>query len=251
MDPEEAAGCALPPALTEEEISAAADGTPSRRVRAHLRQCAFCAARVAEARALEASLAHALHRFDCPPAQRLGEYALGLLSRADEQSIERHLSQCARCTAEVADVRQAIGTDSAEEAEAQPQASAPRRSWVPRVRLDEIFAVLLPRAPALALRGASSEREPIIAEAGDAVITLDVHPAGGDNVTVAGLVAALEIEPWIGALALLWQGGEVRAVAKLDENGGFACGPLPAGITTLRITPEHGPTFVVRDIALA
>jgi hypothetical protein len=255
MDAREAQGCSSPPPLTEDEISAAADGNAPRRVRAHLERCAFCAERVAEVRGFEQALSRTLHRFDCPSAQSLGEFALGLSERSTAADIERHLEYCARCSAELLELRSALEAEPAPETRAAPvrQAGtrrAPRRAWMPHPRLDEIVALLLPRAPALALRGESLEPEPFVAEAGDAVITLEARPAGEGQVRVNGMLAALEQEPWIGALALLWQEGEVRAVATLDENGGFECGPIPAGATTLRIAPEHGPTLVLRDITL-
>ncbi len=251
MDARQAQGCSSPPPLTDDEISAAADGNASRRVRAHLERCAFCAGRVAEARRVERALARTLRRFDCPSAQSLGEFALGLAERSTAADIERHLDLCARCSAELLELRSALEAEPAPETRSAPARRAPRRAWMPHPRLDEIVALLLPGAPALALRGESLEPEPFVAEAGDAVITLEARPAGEGSVRVNGMVAALELEPWIGALALLWQEGEVRAVATLDENGGFECGPIPAGATTLRITPEHGPTLVLRDITLA
>jgi hypothetical protein len=255
MDTGETRDCSLPPPLTEDEISSAVDGRPPRHARAHLRRCPSCARRVAEARRFESSLSGTLHRFDCPPAQRLGDYTFGMLDDTGAREIMLHLERCSRCAAEVTELRAFM---QAESLEAQPDAdeamarvARPRRIRFPRIALDDIIATFSPRSPALAYRGASISREPIVAEAGDLVISLELRPVAAGQVEVTGMLAALDPDRWVGALALLWMEGEVRAAAPLDENGGFTLEPLPPGAATLRITPESGPTVVLAGLQMA
>ncbi len=255
MDIGETKDCSLPPPLTEDEISSVVDGNVSRRARAHLRRCGFCAARVAEARRIESTLAGRLHRFDCPSAQHLGDYAFGLLDEAEARAIIPHLESCARCSGELADLREFLQSDAprtAAAADSMEVAQKTERQTRPsRLGIDEIVARLLPRAPGLAFRGTSMGREPMVAEVGDTVITLEVQPATREKVHLTGMLATLEPEAWDGAVALLWIDGEVREATTLDENGGFAFGPMPSGIATVRITPEHGATLVVPEIPLS
>lgn len=146
--------CSIPPPLTEDQISAAVDGTASRAVRSHLRQCPGCAARVEEAKRREQAVASVLHRFDCPTALQLGELELGLVPPDEAESIHQHLALCARCTEDLAELRSLLAPEQQPEAHvATREVPQPRASWLPRIRLDEILATLLPPAPALALRG--------------------------------------------------------------------------------------------------
>lgn len=255
MDIGETRECSLPPPLTEDAISSAVDGRSSLRARAHLRRCAFCSGRVAEARRFESSLAGALYRFDCPPAQRLGDYTLGLLDDSEAQAVALHLAGCSRCTTEVSELGALV---QAESFEGQPiadetlsTATRPHRIRFPHIAFDDIVATLSPRSPALAYRGATTGREPIVAVADDIVISVDPRPTATGQVEVTGILATLEPEQWVGAVALLWLEGEVRAAVTLDENGGFAFEPVPPGIATLRIIPEVGPNVVLAELHLA
>lgn len=245
--------CSLPPPLTEDEISAASDGRQTRRIRSHLQACAFCSDRVESAKRFDSALGGALHRFDCPPAQRLGDYLLNMLTTTEAADIEQHLEVCARCTNELAELRASMLLEQVIHplaSEAKRPTTAKRSLRLPRLSLDEIIATILPNTPTLAYRGIATNREPIVAEVGDTVVSLDVKPAKDDQVQVTGLLASIEQEEWIGALAFLWIDDTIRATSILDDNGGFAFDLVPSGNGTLRITPEHGPTLIVLDLTL-
>src|SRR5215208_1947417 len=149
--------CSFPPPLTDDQLTGALDGLADRAVDDHLAGCAYCAARLAQARQADLLLHAGLRRFDCPMPQQLGSYLLKLLGQADARAIARHLKECARCTDELEELRLYLATD--------PAVTAPARQDAHRVlqSLGKLFGQILPRTPALALRGAGPE--PIIAEA--------------------------------------------------------------------------------------
>ncbi len=236
--------CRFPPPLTEDQISAALDGEANLSVRDHLMRCEGCAARLAQARQIERMLRSGLARWDCPTPQQLGDYHLGLVSQADMRTIARHLESCVRCSDEIEDLRVFLTADS------PPRPPAQIRPVRPRLpRPGELIARLLPPAPALAIRGATPE--PIKAEADGIAIFLDVQPAAGGQVMLTGQVVADDLDRWVGALVELRQADVLYATATLDDLGSFSCGPVPAGSSDLRITPQRGRPLVLSAIQFA
>jgi hypothetical protein len=108
-------------------------------------------------------LVNALHRPTtpddaCPDADAIGAYALGELGADDRAPIERHISNCRRCAAHVA---QLVGLDEA--APTPARTAAARRSWlrwtwaVPAVVAVVVAAVWVaqPPLPSPAVRNAA------------------------------------------------------------------------------------------------
>jgi anti-sigma factor RsiW len=237
--------CSLPPPITEDQISAALDGLTDPIVQAHIAQCPSCAVRIEHAQAIEGTLKLTLNRWDCPPAQRLGEYVLALItSPTEERSIIRHLEQCAHCKAEVAELGAFLVADTASVKQAVPQPARPESGW--GQSLGRVFAKLVPRSPALALRGAATG--PIMAEADGTTIVLDVQPVAEGQVTILGQVVAADQDLWTGALVELRQSGALQATTTADDLGSFSCGPFAAGSIQLAITPPVGQTLVLPQI---
>ena len=235
--------CSFPPPLTDDQLTGALDGAADRAVDDHLAGCAYCAARLADARQADLILHASLHRFDCPTPEQLGNYELKLLGRADARAIARHLKECVRCTDELEELRVYLAADSAMAAPARQDARPMLQS------LGKLFGQILPRTPGLALRGAGPE--PIIAEAEGTTIILNMDPAPNDRVTVHGQVVANDPAVWTSSLVELRQGGMLEATATVNDLGGFSLGPIPAAISELRITPQFGRMLVLLDIPLA
>lgn len=233
--------CSFPPSLTDDQLSAALDGTAEPAVVEHIGQCAACAARLEHARQIEASLTQQLYRFDCQPPQRLGEYHMGLISGTEERAIMRHLEQCALCRAELEDLRVFMADEVMAPQRATPETQPPQ----PRIRLGEVLARLLPRAPAMALRGAAAG--PLMLEAGNATIVIDVQ-RGPQATTIMGQLAAEDDERWIGALVELRQGDRLAATTTIDDLGSFTLQADPSQSAAIRITPEHGAAIVIESI---
>ncbi|MBV9790024.1 MAG: hypothetical protein JOZ51_17690 [Chloroflexi bacterium] len=238
--------CSLPPPITEEQISAAIDGFADADVQQHIAQCASCAARVTQAQMLEDVLKVKLNRWDCPAPQRLGEYVMGLVSaRTEERTIRLHLEECARCKAEVEDLNVFLVADKVSVSQKHPQPAVARKH-PERPSFGQILARILPRTPALALRGAALG--PIMAEAEGTTVVLDVQPAAEGQVTILGQVIADDYDSWTGALVELRREGVIQATTTVGDTSSFNCGPFPAGSIQLAITPAVGQTLVLPNI---
>jgi len=233
--------CSAPPALTDDQISAAIDGAADPAVQAHVAQCPGCAQRLVHARQMEQSLRTRLYRWDCPSPQQLADYQLRRVDAGQARAIEAHLAGCARCTEELADLGQFLAADAPLEAP-QPAPMRPKASpW------GALFARPQPQRPAVALRGAGAG--PLMAVAGDTTIFLDVQPAAG-QIAMQGQLVDADQDRWVGALVEVRQSGALVATAEVDDLGSFACAALPAGATELRITPQHGRMIVLTDLEL-
>jgi len=240
--------CIVPPPITEEQISIALDGAADLTIQQHLSECPSCAGRVVEARGFEETLRTQLYRWDCPPPQQLGDYHLGSVARSAELRIRRHLEQCASCTAEVEQLRVFLGSDDLA-APTVPAVPAQTSSRAFRQRVRELVARVTPSTPAFALRGAATG--PIVAEAGNTTIVIDVQAARPGNVTLMGQIVTEDQQQWTGALLELRQGGRLLATATIDDLGSFSSESLPTGQTELRFTAVNGQTVVLPAVDLS
>ncbi|MEP7356669.1 MAG: hypothetical protein ABI847_05475 [Anaerolineales bacterium] len=235
--------CNHPPPLTPDQLSDAVDGSDGAAVLAHLADCPSCTARLADARATEERMRGRLYRWDCPTSQQLGDYEQGRLAAPEAASVAGHIEQCVPCTQELAELRAFMALPDRPRARATEQNSTVRRPG-----LGELIAQLLPRSLAPALRGENSA--PLTAEAEGVTIVLDVQPAGGDQITLQGQVAADDQDRWTGALVTLRQANELKATAIVDDLGGFSVIELPPARTDIRLAPHEGRPVVLLDVNL-
>jgi anti-sigma factor RsiW len=236
--------CSSPPPLTDDQLSAALDHEATPDVTNHLAICASCAARLQAAQHTEQSLRSVLNRWDCPPPQALAEYHLGQPSAEEQRAIMRHIETCARCSAEIAELVLFMRDEQSVAAPVEPQpARRPAtRGWS--------LARLLPRAPALALRGGASA--PLMFEAdGGVTIFLELDSGPGGQAELRGQLVAENQDDWTGALAELRQAGVLRATAAIDDLGTFRLAALPALPTELRITRADGRALLLPEFDLA
>jgi anti-sigma factor RsiW len=92
----------MSPGLSSDTIVAAADGEADEQTRAHLHECAHCAARVRQMRSLQTRLRRQLYRLFCPTTDLLVDYCQGLLDPYQRTLIAHHLATCPCCAGEVA-----------------------------------------------------------------------------------------------------------------------------------------------------
>lgn len=231
------------PALGDEQLSEMLDGVAPERIVGQVAHDPEAAARLRAWQRWNEQMQAQLQRWDCPPPQHLADYHWGIADRESAQIIAQHLPTCVRCSSEIESLRTFLNAD-------EPQPSVPSispASSAPRVRLRERLATLLPHTPTLAVRG--EHRAPLLAQAGDVLLVLDVEPIG-DRFVVHGQVAADDPDRWTGALVEIRQNGVVRGVAEVDDVASFRCGPLPAGISELRVTVPGGTSVVLQDVDL-
>jgi hypothetical protein len=236
--------CSSPPPLTDDQLSAALDQAAAPDVIAHLASCASCAERLATAQLAEHSLRSALYRWDCPDPQTLADYHLGRPSAEEQRAIVRHLETCARCSDEIAELALFMREEApvAVMAEPSPARRPAGRGWS--------LARLLPRTPALALRGGPGA--PLMFEADDGVtIFLETQPAAGGQTELRGQLVADDQEGWAGALIELRQAGALRATAVIDDMGTFRVAALPTQPTELRATRADGRALLLPEFDLA
>ncbi len=134
------AGCIDPQTVTPDSLLMYLDGEAPAEVSQHVAACPACAAEAASLNRLQEQLGAALFRFDCPPSQVLGEYAIDLVTPEDRTSVAQHVVDCPRCTSELRSMREFLVADDL---------LLPARSGVV-AGLRRIVASLFPPAPALA-----------------------------------------------------------------------------------------------------
>jgi hypothetical protein len=180
-----------------------------------------------------------LGRWDCPSSQQLAHYHWGDVDHATARTIARHLESCVRCSEEIETLRVFLATDTA----SSVSHPSPAPSRLAPSRLRDLIGTVVPRMPALAVRG--DHGAPIMAEAGDVTLVLDVQSTNNGNVAVLGQVAAPDPDRWTGALVEVRQNNVVRAVAEADDIGSFRCASVPPGPSELRVTAPDGTSVVL------
>lgn len=235
--------CIQPPPLTEDQLTAAIDGEAPTSVLQHLDRCPSCSQRFQQARQLEQALRSHLWRWDCPSAQALGEYHLQLLDSAQSTAVAQHLSICPHCEAELEDLRAFL------KAAALPASPAQQRAAQPRIpRPGELIAALMPRSPALALRGSSAGQ--VTARADGLTIFLEFQPVASGFELTGQIIADSDQPEWEGALIELRQGGALADTAILDEFGEFKCTRLTQESVDLRISARTGRVVILDGLDL-
>lgn len=194
-----------------------------------------------------AFLAALLYRANCPSAETLLDYGLGLLAPARQPEVYAHLATCPHCTAEVHDLAQIEGA-----AESGAVEQSPAAEWLDRLRtlfpdrpvLDALFQP--PTAPALALRGESTETRPeqqLIYRADTYRLSISIAPPGPNSIShqVEGSVID-EQDPahaLSGRVHLLQDETPVQQV-DIDEFGYFSLSNIPPEQYTLLVElPRH------------
>lgn len=232
--------CIFPPALTEQELSAALDGEAGSAVQQHLAQCPYCAGRLEAARRLEQRLKIILYRFDCPPSQQLVDYDAGLIDPASAQRLRQHIATCARCGDELRRLQVFLDDDG----EAAPSLRVVRSQ---RQRPGELVAQPRADTAAWAARGLQDGQTQDW-EVEGATIFLELnHRAEG--LVLSGQVVD-ETTSWTGALAELRQSETLQGVSVLDKMGEFHFVLTEAEPASLTITAPGGTTLVLESITL-
>ena len=219
-----------PGAPTPEEILAHIDGEAPPRVREHLRGCAECDVAAQDYARARCGLRARLHRFDCPPSQRLGDYEFGLLPPEERTVVAAHVVDCPRCADELRQLRDFLAAEPA----------APPVGAVERAR--RLIATLVTAAPlqglALAgLRGPGDETTRTY-RADDITISVSLGPAApGGGGGLGGLVwrEGADPEAIAGGTVTLTAADGTADTAEIDDLGGFTFDAVAPGAYRLEI----------------
>jgi len=229
--------CSSPPGLDDQTLLAYLDGQAPESVAAHVEQCAYCRERAARLSREQKGLAALLYRNECPSPLELGEYHLGVLPATRAAAIEQHLPHCPHCRREIAQLEEYLASlEPAAQPDSLQKAVERARVWVARlVRGGSLGGQMGPLglAPAYAgLRGEASE-EPLVYQAENAQVIVDVKPDAerADRWAVLGLTVGLEETSAFEAQ--LWQDNNPLQTAQLDELGNFVLSGLDPGTYTL------------------
>lgn len=222
--------CMLPPALNDDQISAALDDQAPADVRTHLDQCPSCRERFEAARRFEEQLTLRLHRFQCPTSQQLQEFVLNL---AEAAAVVAHVQNCPRCQQEIEDFQGFMQTETA------PITAAPSR----------LPARHRPAPQVLPLRYALRGSAPVMLEVDG--VTLILSTQMRDDVRwLMGRLMADNPSKWRGALVQLRQQDVFQTSVLVDVTGAFRCRLRQDTPVTLRITAHDRTVLRVEQIEL-
>jgi hypothetical protein len=242
--------CISPPELNDEQRSAFVDGTADADVIDHLKRCPHCADRAQRTARWQQNLKSRLRRAACPPSLEVGEYHLGLLSAAQAVAVARHIVECPPCALELKQLRGYLQAEAAaDQIPADRSAGEVLKEYLGglvNVLTGQVTGGLSPAV--IGIRG--SAREPIMIEAEDAHIILDVQPAAAGRATLIGQVASAESDRWIGSQIELWQGGQPARITIVDEVGTFGFDGVFAGETELLMIAPGGHVIHVPHVEI-
>lgn len=190
---------------------------------------------------IEKRLTTQLYRVTCPTTTELGDYHLHLMTGSQKDTVQHHVQSCPHCQAELSQL-QAYLTDLAPDVE--HSLSERIQIWIARLIPAGTMGGGLPQ-PALALRG--QDDGPLVYEAGDAQLTLEVQddPEKAGARTILGLL--IGVEP-LETAAHLWQDAQKVAEVLVDEFGNFVIVGLAPDSYELIVS---GPDFEIHLQELA
>lgn len=219
--------CIAPEQVDDSDVSSYVAGERRPGFVAHLGQCSFCQAEVAQSARIEALLASGLGRkpiaarVACPPAQNLADFAFGLLSTSEKRPIQAHLKSCLYCPAELGWLQAELNE------EALPLVAKEKTGE----KLRRIWATLIPALPQLVpVRGEGGRAQEYRIEP-DITLVVRVQPVLGrkDRLTVDGSIVRDNQPPdeFGTAPVQLWRDDQVIASENLEE-GHFFFDDIPA-----------------------
>ncbi len=94
--------CIAPKDIREGDLVAYLEGAASPAVIGHIVRCPACATEAAALREVDLLFTAAHERPECPELDDLLQYQAGLLTRAEQRRIKRHIVSCEACQAELA-----------------------------------------------------------------------------------------------------------------------------------------------------
>lgn len=221
--------------VTPDDLIAYIDGEAPPAVTAHVAGCPECAARAREYARTQQQLRVRLWRFDCPPAQTLGEYVFDFLAPEERTRVAGHVIECPRCAEEVEQLRALLAADP-------PPPAGP----VERLRRVVATLVPTPRGAYAGLRGAADPAARTY-RAGELTIGVSAGPAGKrGRVSLEGLIWREDGGELAaaGGTASLSAPERPALTAAIDEFGNFVFEEIEPGAYDLELVFDDQQIFL-------
>jgi len=243
--------CIFPPELEDKKLLAYLDGNIDQETKLHLEQCQYCLEKAKDIARIHNLITAHLYRIHCPSSLELGEYHLdhlGLLSKAQTDSIKQHLNVCPHCEREIAELH-----SHQEELVTDLGPTLLRRlivyieDWLGRFQMwvkqwfgkkresrsldNQTYAPSL-----VALRG---EEKTIRVDGLE--ITFMYKPAPERRKTILGQLHVKDLDYWLGASVEVYQDEQMESSASVDSSAQFRCEAVTSGSKTLLVKPKTGP----------
>ncbi len=258
--------CSNPGAIRDEELFAYLEGESVRpAVQQHIAACQYCSSQAKTYQRLELKLIKNLYRWDCPPNQVLGDFQFGLLSPQQSVEVGNHLSMCALCKTEVAQLTEFLAHDpvlvSQSNVAARPAVNAVRPVQEVKRVLDglrdtsfagvrRIIATLVPQQPQTAFQRNGTQQvaawpRRYSAEEVNVSIQVERSTAQKDALQVIGFVArkGATLEALDGIPVKLIQQTPTATreeVEPIDDLGNFVFPAVVAGTYIMEIHFKEG-----------
>ena len=230
--------------IQDGDLLAYLDGEASSTVYDHVSHCEVCMAEAMELQKLRVNLMAEFFRGSCPSTEELMRYQLKELSRKRMREIKKHLVDCPRCRAELAELASALVDE-------------PEPNWLDQLTAagrQILAAVLLPGSsqPILVLRGKGQQEQTdqtYQAEAYQVTLTILAPPNHEGLWQVQGKVT-FNGAPSVEMHVHLRQENQMVAVDDLDEFGYFELKKLKSGAYTLAVESSQ-TSIIIPDFKLS
>jgi len=190
----------------------------------------------------EDKLTAILYRLTCPDSAELGEYHFKMVPGERAHDIKQHLTTCPHCRSELAQLQRYL-TEVAPDLEYSLADHI--KIWIARLVPEGGWRNGSAPIPAFAVRG--GDNGPLIYQAGDAQLTIEVQddPEKPGHRSILGLVFGVDLA---GMQAYLWQESRGVAAVDVDELGNFIITGLAPGKYELILS---GPAVEIHVQALS
>jgi hypothetical protein len=234
--------CVAPPELEEGQLIASVEGDASASVSAHLALCPSCRARAEALADLYGGLRLRLYRLDCPPADELSEFRLGMLDGALQARVASHIGHCPHCRRELAQLDDYLDSLAAE---LEPSLAERVKVLIARL-VRGGGGPILGLAPA-GVRG--DDDRSLIYEAGDLQLALEILPSAErpGSSELFGLISGGDTA---GMRVELRRDGLLASTAEVDPAGNVVITDLPPGSYELTLRGP-GLEVQVRDLRIS